>query len=60
MNVNVIEAASGKSVCIISLKASEAPAGIETEYFNEAWCCVVDDGLVDVHHQDDYRFVLEA
>ena len=31
----------------------------EQDYFNEAWKCAVDDGLVDVEKRSSYSFHME-
>jgi hypothetical protein len=57
MDVLITEAVSGKliSTCPVVLGGQNYHP-TEQEYFNEAWRCAVDDGLVNEDRRSEYRF----
>lgn len=59
MNITIIESDSGRIVVqypIVLVGQDYEPT--DQEYFDEAWRCAVDDGLVEADSRSDYTFEL--
>lgn len=57
MDVLITEIMTGKLIATIPvILAGQNYQPTEQEYFNEAWRCAVDDGLVGKDSRSEYRF----
>ena len=59
MEVQIIEISTGnliKTYLIVLKGENYTPS--DQDYFNEAWCCAVEDELVPHRHREKYSFRL--
>lgn len=60
MHVKIIELETNRVVVVVPVVLHAANYTSEwTEYFDEAWRAVVDDGDVDANERQRYRFELQ-
>jgi hypothetical protein len=60
MHVAIIEKKLGKQIGIFPIQLGGSLGQSETEYFDEAWRCAVEDGFVNANERTAYIFKLIA
>jgi hypothetical protein len=56
MVVQITETKTGEQIALLSITLDGSPGQPEAEYFDEAWRCAVEDGLVDPDNRAAYTF----